>query len=168
MPAQRDRIACKQFRTPFAHGNTQIVRALDEQAVGVDKLAFFVLQSSNVFQACGSPCARMESAGSKASRRASANRNATSITFSEQGHPSLGQTVKMYDDISKAFSAPVGKLTPGGSGIQACCNVRQMMLICSSIGRPSIASCGPSRSSNLAPLFLSWRRSRTYPRPFAV
>src|SRR6516162_5681024 len=38
--ARGDRIACEQFRTPFAHGNAQIVAALDEQAVGVDKLAF--------------------------------------------------------------------------------------------------------------------------------
>jgi hypothetical protein len=36
-PARGDRIACKQLCTPFAPGNAQIVRALDEQAVGVDK-----------------------------------------------------------------------------------------------------------------------------------
>jgi len=42
------------------------------------------------------------------------------MTLSEQGRPSLGQAVEMYDDISEAFSAPVGYLTSGGSGIQAC------------------------------------------------
>ena len=135
---------------------------------GSTNLYWFVLRSSSVFQACGSPCARTESAGSKASRLASANCNAISMTFSEQGRPSLGQAVEMYDEISEAFSAPVGYLTPGGIGIQACCNVRQMTLIWSSIGRPSMASCGPSRSSSIAPLFVSWRSTRTYPRPLAV
>jgi hypothetical protein len=38
LPARGDRIGCKQFCTPFAHGNTQIVRTLDEQAVGIDEL----------------------------------------------------------------------------------------------------------------------------------
>ena len=47
-------------------------------------------------------------------------RHAISMTLSEQGRPSLGQAVEMYDDISEAFSAPVGYLTSGGSGIQAC------------------------------------------------
>jgi len=91
------------------------------------------------------------------------------MTFSEQGRPSLGRAVEMYEDISNAFSAPVGYLTPGGiGGIQACCDVRQMTVICSSIRSPSIASCGPSRSSNTAPLFASWCSTRTYPRPLAV
>src|SRR6516225_8576756 len=38
LPARSDWIGCKQFCTPFAHGNTRIVRALDEQAVGIDEL----------------------------------------------------------------------------------------------------------------------------------
>jgi hypothetical protein len=76
------------------------------------------------------------------------------MTRSEQGRPSRSEAVEIYDDISKAFSAPVGNVTPGGSGIQACCNVRQMILIWSSIGKPSVARCGPSRSSNIAPLLV--------------
>src|SRR6516165_715364 len=130
------------------HSRMEILRSCARsmnRPSGSINLYWFGLESSSVFQACGSPCARIESAGSKAPRRALTNRNATSMTRSEQGRPSPGQAVEMYDDISKAFSAPVGNVTPGGSGIQACCNVRQMILIWSSIGKPSVASCGPSR-----------------------
>jgi hypothetical protein len=144
------------------------MRALDEQAVGVDKLVLVRLGIEQRVPGVRVTMRQNRICRIEGSRLASPNRNAVSMTFSEQGRPSLGQAAEIYDDISRDFSAPVGYLAPGGIGIQACCNVRQMILICFSIGSPSIASCGPSSSSNTAPRFASWRSTRTYPRPLAV
>jgi hypothetical protein len=76
---------------------------------------------------------------------------AISMTPFEQGRPSLGQAVEMYENIFATLSTPVGYLAPGGIGNQAYCNVRQMTLICSSIGRLRAKPL-----SNIAPLSASY------------